>query len=96
MTADPPSVSDMDIEYAELSKDFSFDGKTIFEGSIKMDSDGYFVTSFPYDEGYEILADGREVRAGSTGLGFACFPLKAGEHMINSHILRRGSGQEQS
>ena len=57
MTADPPSVSDMDIEYAELSKDFSFDGKTIFEGSIKMDSDGYFVTSFPYDEGYEILAD---------------------------------------
>ena len=82
MTADPPSVSDMDIEYAKLSKDFSFDGKTIFEGSIKMDSDGYFVTSFPYDEGYEILADGREVRAGSTGLGFACFPLKAGEHMI--------------
>ena len=48
-----------------------------------MDSDGYFVTSFPYDEDMRSLQTAERSEQGRlTVLGFACFPLKAGEHMI--------------
>lgn len=39
----------------------SGDGRTMFEGSIEMEEDGYFVTSFPYKKGYQVTVDGKGI-----------------------------------
>ena len=43
----------MPVSYSDLKKN------TVFEGIIDMEESGYFVTSFPYKEGYEITVDGK-------------------------------------
>ena len=45
-----------------------------------MEESGYFVTSFPYKEGYEITVDGKNVQAEKVNCAFIGF-LSAREAM---------------
>ena len=52
------------------------------KGTIETISDGYFITTIPYDTHFEILVDGRHVTPEKVNTAFLGFPLKAGEHRI--------------
>ena len=54
----------------------------VYHGTIDMETDGYFVTSYPYRQGYEVLVDGRQVEPGKVNTCFVGFPVKEGEHEI--------------
>lgn len=59
------------------------DGNTI-RGSITMDTDGYLITTLPYEEGYHIEVDGED-RTSSLELvnqAFLGMPLEKGTHTI--------------
>lgn len=57
-------------------------GNAVFLGSSALKEDGWFVTSFPYREGYQVQIDGENVPVCRVNTGFAGFPLKAGNHEI--------------
>ena len=56
-------------------------GNTI-SGSIDMQSDGYFVTSIPYDDGFSIKVDNKQVDAIKLNKAFLGFKLDKGKHNI--------------
>lgn len=56
--------------------------KEILHGSIGMKEDGYFVTSFSYSRGYQILVDGKKIKPELVNKGFLGFPVKKGTHEI--------------
>ena len=66
----------MPVSYSDLKKN------TVFEGIIDMEESGYFVTSFPYKEGYEITVDGKNVQAEKVNCAFIGFSLGEGSHEI--------------
>ncbi len=52
------------------------------EGNITMTEDGYFVTSIPYDKGFTVYVDGKEVEYETVNHAFLGFPLEKGKHQI--------------
>ena len=52
------------------------------EGTITMEEDGYFVTSIPYDKGFTVYVDGKEVEYETVNHAFLGFLLEKGEHQI--------------
>lgn len=52
------------------------------EGTIDVKRPGYFITTIPYDENFEIQADGRPVEAEKVNTAFLGFKIGAGEHKI--------------
>lgn len=65
-----------------------------FEGSINVSKDGYFATSIPYDEGFDIWVDGRKQNYEKVNTAFIGFPIKKGSHHIkmvyHSPLLKEG------
>ena len=57
-------------------------GSELLKGTISMDQDGYFVTSFAYAKGYQAFIDGKEIPVQTVNKAFAGFPLKKGAHEI--------------
>lgn len=51
-------------------------------GNISVTQDGYFVTSIPYDPGFEITVDGNRVDYELVNQAFIGFPIEKGEHTI--------------
>ena len=82
-TAELPSVQNEAMAEAKESPEYRFDGHTVFKGSIDMEKDGYFVTSWPYKEGYEIRVDGKKAEAEKINRAFLGFPLERGHHMVD-------------
>ncbi len=93
-TADMPSAADRHIWKAEgdrSSGKFTFsEGSPVFSGTVDMEQDGYFVTSYPYKKGYRILADGKPVRAEKVNGAFTGFSLKRGFHRIRITYIAPG------
>ena len=58
------------------------DGRTMFRGTVAMKKDGWLVTSFPYREGYEILADGKPLTVQKVNTAFVGAKMPAGPHHI--------------
>lgn len=56
-------------------------GKRI-EGTIDVKRPGYFVTTIPYDENFEIQADGRQIQAEKVNTAFLGFKIGAGKHKV--------------
>ena len=52
------------------------------EGNITMSEDGYFVTSIPYDKGFTVYVDGKEVEYETVNHASLGFPLEKGTHHI--------------
>ena len=51
-------------------------------GNINMPSNGYFITSIPYDEGFKIKVDKKEVKAEIVNKAHLGFKLNKGNHQI--------------
>lgn len=58
------------------------EGRQLLNGSVIMDEDGYFVTSFAYCRGYRVTVDGEKVEPQKINKAFVGFPLKKGTHEI--------------
>lgn len=56
-------------------------GKRI-EGTVKGMSDGYFVTSVPYDKGFTVKVDGQTVKTEKVNKTFLGFRIDAGWHHV--------------
>ena len=80
------AVSDTEAKQAEGSAGSAL----VYSGSIRMPEDGWFVTSYPYRKGYEILVDGKKVDAGKVNTAFVGFPIQAGEHEIEIRFTSPG------
>lgn len=52
-------------------------------GDIQVREDGYFVTSFPYQDGFQILLDGKAITYEQVNTAFVGFPIKKGDHHIS-------------
>ena len=70
------------VEIPEIDGNARRNGERVFDGKITMERDGWFITSYPYQEGYRILVDGEEQEAQKVNTAFLGFPLSAGEHQI--------------
>ncbi len=57
-------------------------GNSLFQGTATCEKDGFFVTSFPFRQGYKAWVDGTPVSLQSVNEGFVGFPLTAGTHEI--------------
>lgn len=72
----PDRDVEIPISYSKLKNN------QVFEGTIDMARDGYFVTSYPYKDGYRVKVDGKETDAQIVNTAFVGFPLDKGEHSI--------------
>lgn len=53
------------------------------EGTIVTERPGYFITTIPYDENFEILTDGKPVKAEEVNTAFLGFRIGAGKHEVS-------------
>ncbi len=51
-------------------------------GKVEVTRDGYFVSSIPYDEGFKVLIDGKEVKIDKIDTAFLGFKIDKGLHEI--------------
>ncbi len=54
----------------------------VLKGNIQVKEDGYFVTSIPYEKGFEAFVDGKKIEIEKVNKAFVGFPIKAGQHSI--------------
>ncbi len=54
----------------------------IIEGKIQVVEDGYFTFTIPYDEGFHLFIDEKEVSVEKVNTAFLGTPINAGEHSI--------------
>lgn len=85
-----PHTADADITLPTADKSFQKDGQKVYKGSIEMDRDGYFVTSYPWKEGYRVSVDGEDVKAEKVNTAFLGFPLDKGKHVIQIEFCAPG------
>lgn len=54
----------------------------VFKGQINVKKDGYLVTSYPYEKGYEIYIDGKKQDVEIVNKAFVGCKIKKGSHII--------------
>ena len=54
----------------------------LIQGRIKSQKDGMFITSIPFDKGFEMTIDGVKVKCEKVNKAFLGFYLEAGKHKI--------------
>lgn len=52
------------------------------EGTIDLERPGYFITTIPYDENFEVLVDGEQVGTEEVDTAFLGFRIGAGKHEV--------------
>ncbi len=65
-------------------------GSSRLSGSINAENDGVLMTSIPYDSGWSVTVDGKEVKTFSTAGGFLGFDLASGEHTVTLTYIPEG------
>lgn len=55
---------------------------TILKGTIELEKNGYFLFTIPYDEGFTVKVDGKEINYEMAQTGFIGFPLTSGQHKV--------------
>ncbi|MBQ6797011.1 MAG: YfhO family protein [Clostridia bacterium] len=60
------------------------------KGSVTVGQDGVMFTSIPYDSGWSVLVDGKEVKTYSLGDALLCFEIGAGEHTVELRYIPNG------
>lgn len=69
-------------ETTPINIDFTETKGDKIKGTIDMLEDGYFIFTIPYDEGYTILVDGKQVNIEKVNEGFIGFKIEKGFHTI--------------
>lgn len=54
----------------------------VLEGNIHVSKDGYFITHIPYEKGYHIYVDNKQVHLEKVNQAFIGCPIKKGTHQI--------------
>ena len=75
------SIKNIKKNQSDFIPDTTNIGDTI-SGKINMTEDGYFVTSIPYDKGFNITVDGQKQEITKVNKAFVGFKLNKGEHKI--------------
>ena len=67
---------------------------SIFKGKVTISKDGYLVTSYPYEKGYEIYVDGKKQNIEIVNKAFVGCKIKKGSHtiMIQFHAPFKNAG----
>lgn len=80
-------INDIDIQYLKLS---NTNKNEILNGRIEMKEDGYFITSYPIQKGYEVQVDGKYTEIETVNKAFVGFPLSKGVHDISIKFYSPG------
>ena len=73
---------DMDVLDRKVTKIKSLKTDSIFKGKVTTSKDGYLVTSYPYEKGYEIYIDGKKQDVEIVNKAFVGCKIKKGSHII--------------
>lgn len=73
-------INDINVEPVKL---YDTDKNEILNGSIEMKEDGYLITSYPIQNGYHVLVDGKTTSIETVNKAFVGFPLSEGFHNIS-------------
>ncbi len=65
-------------------------GSRHLSGSVGAETDGVLMTTIPYDSGWSVTVDGKEVETFSVASGFLGFDLTSGEHTVSITYLPEG------
>ena len=70
----------------------------VIAGSLTMQKSGYLITSIPYDSGFKIQVDGKNVKSEKVNTAFLGCKMKAGEHdiVITYHAPGMAAGKVMS
>lgn len=81
--------------YEELrlgSFDIESYSDTNIKGSVNASYDGVFLTSIPFDKGFQVLVDGKETKIHAFKNAFLSFPVTKGSHTIELNYSPKGMG----
>ena len=73
---------DMDAFDRKVTKIKSLKTDSIFKGKVTTSKEGYLVTSYPYEKGYEIYIDGKKQNVEIVNKAFVGCKIKKGSHII--------------
>lgn len=73
---------DMDVFDRSVTEVKSLKTTSIFKGEVTTPKDGYLVTSYPYEKGYEIYIDGKKQDVEIVNKAFVGCKIKKGSHII--------------
>ena len=73
---------DMDVFDRSVTEVKSLKTTSIFKGEVTTPKDGYLVTSYPYEKGYEIYIDGKKQNVEIVNKAFVGCKIKKGSHII--------------
>lgn len=62
----------------------------IYVGEIEMPEDGYFMTTFPYRDGYQVKVDGENRKAQKINMAFLGIPMEKGRHEVCIQFIAPG------
>lgn len=63
---------------------------TLIEGTIDVRQDGLFYTSIPYEDGWSVYLDGKEVEVTPVGNAMLAFPISSGTHTVKLKYVPKG------
>lgn len=73
---------DMGVFDRSVTKVKSLKTNFVFKGEVTTSKDGYLVTSYPYEKGYEIYIDGKKQNVEIVNKAFVGCKIKKGSHII--------------
>lgn len=73
---------DMDVFDRIVTKVKPLKTDSVFKGKVTTSSEGYLVTSYPYEKGYEIYMDGKKQNVEIVNKAFVGSKIKKGNHTI--------------
>lgn len=85
-------TTDLSLYESSLCLDRERTQGNLIAGSIQVEQPGYFVTSIPYDEGFEIRIDGEPVVCERVNLAFLGCKIEAGTHAVKIIYHAPGAG----
>ena len=78
---DYSDIKDVNNKVTEVNISDKTKGDKIY-ASVETEKDGYFVTTLPYDKGFKIKVDGKEVSYEKVNTSYVGFKLPKGKHNI--------------
>lgn len=86
-TLDDSIIKDREKEVDSLSLE---NGKDLINGTIDVSNSGYLITHLPYDQGYQIQIDGKNVKSEIVNTAFLGCKISKGKHRISIQFKPKG------
>ena len=86
-TLDDSIIKDREKEADSLSLE---NGKDLINGTIDVSNSGYLITHLPYDQGYQIQIDEKNVKSEIVNTAFLGCKISKGKHRISIQFKPKG------